>query len=149
MPSVQFLNDHKSIDVLPGTNLRAAAMKSGIQLYKPFNRLFHLHLKLGPLDFPCASDVIEIVDGKGVNVRTPEEERLIAGRLFKRKVTPALRLACQVQVNGDISVRTLPTLERDHEETKRTIGFLGALGAFLLLMLVMFGMMALDLVKKL
>ena len=149
MPTVRFLNDHKSIDVLPGANLRQAALKSGIQLYKPLNRVFHLHVKAGPISLPCASDVVEIVDGKGVNARTPDEERLIAGRLLKKKVAPAMRLACQVEVKGDISVRTLPQRELDLDETKRTVGFFGALGTFLLLMLVMFGMMALDLANKL
>lgn len=149
MPTVQFLNDHKSIDVLPGANLREAALKSGIHLYRPLNRVLHLYIKAGPVSFPCASDVVEIVDGKGVNSRTPDEERLIAGRLLKKKVSPVMRLACQVEVKGDISVRTLPPRELDLEETKRTLGFFGALGTFLLLMLVMFGMMALDLTQRL
>ena len=60
-----------------------------------------------------------------------------------------MRLACQVEVKGDISVRTLPQRELDLDETKRTVGFFGALGAFLLLMLFMFGMMALDLTNRL
>lgn len=149
MPAIHFLTDRKSIDVLPGTNLRKAALRSGIQLYSPLHRLLHLNVVLGPISFPCSSDVVEIVDGKGVNPRTPEEETLIAGRLLKRKVTPSMRLACMVQVNGDISVRTLPAREIDKDATKGSIGYLAVLGAFLLLMLVIFGMMALDLVKVL
>jgi hypothetical protein len=147
MPAIHFENEHKSLEVLPGTNLRRAALKSGIRLYKPFHRVFHLNLELGPLKFPCASDLVEIVDGKGVNARTPEEERLVAGRIIKRKVTPSLRLACQVNVTGDVKVRTMPRVEIDREETKNQIGYLGILGAFGLLMLAILALMALDLVK--
>ncbi len=149
MPAVHFVNEHKSIDVLPGANLRKAALMSGIQLYEPFNRVFHLNIKAGPVSLPCASDVVEILDGKGVNPRSPDEERLIAGRLLKRKVTPAMRLACQVQVNGDISVKTMPVRELDKEETKRSVGYIAVVTVFLILMAGMFGIMALDLVKKL
>ncbi|MBI2619268.1 MAG: hypothetical protein HYW57_04240 [Ignavibacteriales bacterium] len=149
MPTVRFVNDYKSLDVLPGTNLRKAALKSGIRLYNPLHRVFHFNLNLGPLMIPCASDVVEVFDGKGVNARTPDEERLISGRLLKRKVSPAHRLACMVQVNGDISVRTMPERELDIPETKRHLGYFAALALFILLMLVTFGIMALDLVKKL
>jgi len=149
MPAIHFLTDRKSIDVLPGTNLRKAALRGGVQLYNPLHRLLHFNLALGPVSLPCSSDVVEIVDGKGVNPRTPEEEKLIAGRLIKRKVTPTMRLACQVQVNGDISVRTLLTREIDKDATKGSVGYLAVLGAFLLLMLGIFGMMALDLVNVL
>lgn len=149
MPAVHFINEHKSIDVLPGANLRTAALKSGIQLYKPFERVFHLNVKLGPFSFPCSSDAVEISDAKGINPRTQDEERLLEGRFFKKKITPAMRLACQVVVNGDMTVRTLPPLDNDVVATKKALGYVGVLALFLLLMLVMFGMMALDLVKKL
>lgn len=149
MPSIHFLNDHKKLDVLPGTNLRAAALKAGIRLYPPLQRVLHLNVSLGPLQIPCSSDVIEVVDGKGVNPRSPEEEALISGRLLKRKVGPQHRLACQVQVTGDVSVRTLPRLDVDLEETKRSLGFIAALGIFALLMAFTFAVMALDLVKVL
>jgi len=148
MPAVHFANEHKSIDVLPGANLRKVALRSGIQLYRPFHRVFHFNLKAGPVSLPCASDVVEI-EGKGANPRSADEERLISGRLVKRKVSASMRLACQVLVNGDISVKTLPVLEIDKEETKRSIGYLAVLIVFLTLMAGMFGILALDLVKKL
>lgn len=147
MPAIHFENEHKSLDVLPGTNLRKAALKSGVQLYKPLHRIFHLNIEVGPLKFPCASDIVEIVDGKGVNPRTPEEERLIAGRILKRKVTPSLRLACQVNVTGDVRVRTMPSVEIDREATRKQLAYLAVLGAFGVLMLLILGLIALDLVK--
>jgi len=149
MPAVHFINEHKSIDVLPGSNLRKAALRSGVQLYRPIHRVFHLNLKLGPVAIPCSSDVVEIVDAKGVNARTQDEEALIAGRFIKHKVGPSMRLACQVIVNGDITVRTLPDREMDMEETKKTLGYLFVLGVFFIFLLGMFALMALDLVKEL
>jgi hypothetical protein len=149
MPAIHFLDDHKTLDVLPGTNLRAAALKAGVHLYRPFQRVFHLNINLGALKIPCGSDVVELIDGKGVNARTPDEERLISGRIIKRKVGPQHRLACQVQVSGDVSVRTIPKLELDIDETKRSLGFLAALGIFTALMVLTFAIMALDLIKAL
>lgn len=148
MPAIHFEKERKSLDVLSGTNLRKAALKSGIELYSTLHRVFHANLELGPVTFPCGADVIEIVDGKGVNARSPEEGSVIAGRWFlKRKVTPNMRLACMVQVNGDITVRTMPTRELDKEETKQRVGFLGVVGGFFLLMGLMLGLIGLDLVK--
>lgn len=149
MPAIHFLNEHKSLDVLPGTNLRKAALKSGIHLYGPFHRVFHLNLTLGPFKFPCGSDIIEVIEGKGINARTSEEEIVIAGRwILKRKVAPSHRLACQVVVNGEVAVKTMPKLELDPKETKARVGFLGVVGGFLLLMLAILALIGLDLVKK-
>ncbi|MCI0706804.1 MAG: hypothetical protein L0Y80_04870 [Ignavibacteriae bacterium] len=148
MPAIHFERERKSLDVLPGTNLRTAALKSGIELYSTLHRVFHANLEMGPVKFPCGADVIEIVEGKGINARTPEEEAVIAGRWFlKRKVAPNMRLACQVAVNGDVTVRTMPVRELDKEETKQRVGFLGVVGGFFLLMALMLGLIGLDLVK--
>lgn len=149
MPAIHFLDDHKTLDVLPGANLRKAALKAGIGLYPPLKRLFSLNVEMGPLKIPCTTDVVEVVDGKGVNPRTPQEEQWISGRVLKRKVGPQHRLACQVQVNGDISVRRVRSLELDREETTRSLGYLAALGIFAVLMAATFGIMALDLIKAL
>jgi hypothetical protein len=148
MPAIRFENDHKSLDVLPGTNLRIAALKSGIHLYSPFFRVFHMNVAAGPVKFPCGADIVEVVEAKGVNPRSPEEEELISGRyIIKRKVTPNLRLACQMTVNGDVTVRTLPTLLVDREATKQRIGFLSVVAGFLLAMALLFAVIGLDLVK--
>ncbi|GJQ21420.1 MAG: hypothetical protein HBSIN02_17750 [Bacteroidia bacterium] len=149
MPAIHFLDHHKTVDVLPGANLRKAALKAGVGLYPPLRRLFSLNVEMGPIKIPCRSDVVEVVDGKGVNPRTREEEQWITGRVFKRKVGPQHRLACQVQVHGDISIRMVRNLVLDREETKRSLGYLAALGIFALLMAVTFGVMALDLIKAL
>ena len=148
MPAIHFERERKSLDVLPGTNLRTAALMSGIELYSTVHRVFHVNVDAGPVRFPCGSDVIEIVEGKGINSRTPEEEEVIGGRwFFKRKVAPNMRLACQVVVNGDVTVRTMPKRELDLEATKQRVGFLGVVGGFFFLMAVVLGLIGLDLVK--
>ena len=148
MPAIRFENDHKALDVLPGTNVRTAALKSGVHLYSPFFRVFHLNISSGPINFPCGADVVEVVEAKGLNARSPEEEELISGRFFiKRKVTPNLRLACQMNVNGDVTVRTLPKLVVDRDATRQRIGFLSVVGGFFLAMALLFAVIGLDLVK--
>ena len=150
MPAIHFEKEHKSLDVLPGTNLRKAALQSGVHLYNPLQRIFHLNVSLGPLRFPCASDVVELVDGKGTNPRSEEEESALSGRwLFKRKVSASHRLACMVQVNGDVTVRTLPKLEIDSQATKAQAGFFAVVLGFLALMGIIMLLIGLDLVKKL
>jgi hypothetical protein len=148
MPAIHFINEHKSLDVLPGTNLRKAALKSGIHLYKPVYRVFHINLDLGPLKFPCGSDVVEVLDGKGFSARTPQEENALSGRwIIKRKIGPNHRLACQLTVNGDVTVKTMPKLEVDMKETKARVGFLAVVGGFGLMMLLILALIGLDLVK--
>ena len=150
MPAIIFENEKKSLDVLPGTNLRKAALQSGVHLYSPFHRVFHLNVSAGPLRFPCGSDIVEIVDGKGVNARTDEEEAIVLGRWLKqRKVSPNHRLACCVEVKGDVTVRTLPKVDIDKEATKVRAGFIGVVLAFFLLMAGILGLIGLDLIKKL
>ncbi len=149
MPAINFENEHRSLEVLPGTNLRKAALKSGIHLYKPWQRVFHFNLNLGPVKFPCGSDIIEVLDGKSVNPRTPGEEEVLGGRfLIKKKVTPNLRLACQVRVNGDVKVRTMPKVEIDKDATKQRVGRVAVAAVFLLVLVLTFALIGLDLVKK-
>lgn len=149
MPAVHFVNEHKVLDVLPGTNLRKAALKSGIPLYDSIKRLVDVNIQLGPLALPSRFDIVEILDGKGVNPRSPEEEARLSGLVIKKKVTPTLRLASHVQVTGDITVKTLPKLEVDRRATMQNLGFLGIVTGFLVLMLAIFAVLGLDLVNKL
>lgn len=149
MPTVNFENEHRSLDVLPGTNLRRAALQSGIRLYSPLRRVFHINVRIGPLVIPCGADVVEVSDGKGTNPRSEREELIVQGRMVKRKTSPAHRLACLVDVEGDITVRTSPHREIDIQATKEHLGFLAIVGAFVLVMAGILGVIALDLLKVL
>lgn len=148
MPAINFITEHRVLNVLPGTNLRKAALKSGVQIYSPLYRVFHFNLDLGPVSLNSTTDVIDIVEGKGVNARTEAEEALVAGRFLKRKVMPGHRLASQVVVNGDITVRTMLTREIDWPATKMNLGYYAAVGTFFLFTLFLFAFLGLDLIKK-
>ena len=148
MASINFVDERKTLDALPGTNLRELALQSGIPLYKTFQRVFHFNLSLGPIKIFSSSDIVDI-DGKGVNGRTDEEAKALEGRfLAKYKVTPSLRIASQVTITGDISVKTLVVRELDRKLTKERLGYLALVSSFAILMLLMFALVGLDLVKK-
>ena len=148
MASIYFVNERKTLDALPGTNLRELALQAGIPLYRTFQRIAHINLKIGPLNIFSASDVVEI-DGKGVSNRSDEEAKALEGRLLaKYKMTPNLRIASQVTITGDVSVRTLVARELDKKLTKERLGYLAVVTGFTILILFMFALVGLDLVKK-
>ncbi len=148
MASVNFVNEGKMLDALPGTNLRDVALRSGIQLDSPVRRVFHVNVKFGPLKLFSGSDVVQI-DGKGVNSRSEEEEKALGGRLLKRfKISPAERLASQVVVTGDIVVRTRVNREVDKKQTREQVGYAALMTGFAALMLFMFALVGLDLIKR-
>jgi hypothetical protein len=148
MASIYFVNERKTLDALPGANLRDLALQSGIPLYRTLQRVFHLNLELGPLNIFSASDIVE-VEGKGVNSRSDEEAKALEGRLLTRyKVTPNLRIASQVRITGDISVKTLVARELDKKLTKEQLGYFAVLTGFAIVILFMLMLVGLDLVKK-
>lgn len=148
MASINFVNERKILDALPGTNLRELALQAGIPLYKPFQRIAHFNLKIGPLNIFSASGVVKI-DGKGVNNRSDEEAKALEGRLLaKYKMAPGLRIASQVTITGDVSVKTLVARELDKKLTKERLGYLTVVTGFAILILFMFALVGLDLVKK-
>ncbi len=148
MASVSFVREGKSLDALPGANLRQIALRSGIQFESPLSRIFHLNVNGGPLKIFSASDVV-IVEGKGVNSRSEEEERALSGRFLRKfKVPATMRLASQVTVTGDVVVRTGIRRELDRELTKEQTGYLAVVSVFAIVMLAMFVLLGLDLVKE-
>jgi hypothetical protein len=148
MASITFINERKTLDALPGANLRDLALRSGIPLYKTFQRIFHINFKLGPLNIFSASDVVE-VEGKGVNNRSDAEVKALEGRFLPRyKLTPNLRIASQVVITGDASVKTFVVRELDKKMTKEQLGYFAVLAGFALVMVFMVALVGLDLVKK-
>ena len=128
----------------PGTNLRKYALKCQIPIYKGISKL--LNCRGHRL---CGTCRVEIVEGKGASARTPAEESTLIGKfLLARKVTPGLRLSCQVAVNGDIKVLTQPNTELDKEMTKERVILFGIFSAFGLFFLSLLGMIVFDLLKK-
>jgi len=106
MPQVTFVKEKKTIDVPEGANLRTAARKAGVQLYKGFHRYVNC---LG--NGVCGSCRVYVKDGKD-NVSQPGRiEKFTVGgnpEVFFAYVghEDEMRLACQCKVEGDIKVET-------------------------------------------
>lgn len=95
MVKITVQDENKTISVAKGSNLRKAALAHGIGLYKGFHKILNCH-GMGR----CTSCAVEVVTGlENLSPRTRAEE----GK-FKSK--PNSRLACQTQVEGDITIKT-------------------------------------------
>lgn len=110
MPTITFVNEKKTVEVPAGSNLRKEAMKAGVQLY-PFPHNYANCLGLGL----CTS--CRVMVKKGLENCSPqggfEKISMITNPLtfFARLGNEKnLRLACQMQVNGDIEVQTQPPM---------------------------------------
>ena len=120
MPLIKFIKEKREIEVQRGANLRAEALRAGINLYPGFNgfgaslnKLLNCH-GLGV----CGTCRVNIV--KGMENTSPlgtiEKARF---RIPIPDPLPCLayignqhqmRLACATEVNGDIEVETCPEL---------------------------------------
>lgn len=116
MPTVNFVNEKKKIEVPAGANLRQEALKNGIELYSGPHKYLNCR-GLGQ----CASCRVHVVKGQE-NVSRPgllEKVRLLLGPMtfFARLGNEdKLRLACKTRINGDCDVLTHPSLIRPVEE---------------------------------
>ena len=106
MPVVNFVNEKKEIQVPEGANLRREAVKAGVLLYPHIHRVFNCH-GLGT----CGSCRLLIT--KGAQNASPmgllERTRLKMSMAYVGN-EDTMRLACQTQVNGDMTVVTKPAL---------------------------------------
>ncbi len=106
MPVVKFVNEKKEIEVPEGANLRQEALKAGVNLYPG------IHKYLNCRGFAqCASCRVLITQGqenagsKGIL----EKARLVCSFAYIGH-EQTMRLACQTQVLGDMTVETQPPL---------------------------------------
>src|SRR4051812_31781406 len=116
MPTIKFLNEKKTVEVPDGTNLRKAAIREGVQLY-PFPHNVLNCMGMGQ----CASCKVLIKKG-AENVRPAgwwERIRWYLGPLaffYHLGHEKEIRLACKVQVHGDIEVETQPSMNLHGEK---------------------------------
>jgi ferredoxin len=109
MALVFFEREGKTLSTNAGNNLRKLAKENGISLYRGINKL--LNCRGQGL---CGTCLVEIRASRpmDLNPRTGMEEQQL-----KNYTNRNLRLACQVQVHGNISVKTQPVelmaLERE------------------------------------
>jgi ferredoxin len=110
MPKVEFVNEKKEIDVPAGANLRAEARNAGIPIYKGLDR----YLNCRGLGL-CGTCRVLVKKGmENLNAKTFMERLNL--NLHPLTLFAALghedemRLACQVQVQGDCSIETQPAI---------------------------------------
>ena len=111
MPKVVFVNEKREIEVPQGANLRKAAQEAGIQLYPWLHRLLNCH-GLG-LCGTC-----KVLVKKGMENLSPKgglERFKLATMMSYIGHENEMRLACQVEVQGDCSVVTQPPLNLSGE----------------------------------
>jgi adenylate cyclase len=93
MPIIRFLPDNKVIEVEDGETVLSAALRAGIAHVHACGRIAR-----------CSTCRVEIKEGiDACDPRTRAEQVLVERLGFH----PALRLACQTAVHGDVTVRRL------------------------------------------
>lgn len=101
MPTVDFYFEKKKVEVGRDANLRGVALANGIEIYEGPFKLQNCH-GLGL----CGTCVVEVLEGmENLSPRTKTETKKLKG------LSPTLRLACQCQVRGDVSIITKPKAE--------------------------------------
>jgi len=121
MPVVKFIKENKEIEVPKGANLRKEAIKAGINVHQGvngfgagLNKIINCH-GLGQ----CGTCRVKITKGmentsamgfiENVRFHNPLPDPLPCLSYIGNEDT--MRLACRVQVLGDIEVETGPTLD--------------------------------------
>lgn len=99
MPTITFFREAITFDAEPGENLRHAAMRAGVELYRSWHKPLNCKGK-----GKCGSCRVEISlpDSIMPAERTPAERRFLDDKF----VDTTTRLACQVCVRDDVSVLT-------------------------------------------
>ena len=98
MAVIKFLEEDKEVIAADGANLRYKAMENGIDIYTLVGKMMNCE-GYGQ----CGTCVVDIVEGmENLSPRTTVEERKL------RKRPDSCRLACQVTVNGPVTVQTKP-----------------------------------------
>ena len=105
MPKVRFIKENKEIEVPEGANLRQEALKAGIPLYRPLDRIFNCRGfgHCGTCHVFIKYDTIKNTSRKGL-----KERIRLALSWFAIGHEDEVRLSCQTKVLGDIEVETRP-----------------------------------------
>jgi ferredoxin len=101
MPTVTFERENKTVVCNAGANLRKLALAHGVNLYHGPWRI--LNCRGNGL---CAKCEVDIPLAENLSARTNMEEIQLKNK------PPVRRLACQVVVHGDMTVRSRPPLIR-------------------------------------
>lgn len=98
MASIKFIREEREIIAADGANLRIKAIENRIDLYTMMGKM----MNCGGYG-QCGTCIVEITEGiEHLSPRTEVESRKL------KKKPENYRLACQVMVNGPVSVKTKP-----------------------------------------
>lgn len=111
MPKVTFVKEKKTVTVPEGANLRKAAQKAGVEVYKGLHKYLHcpglglcgscrVYVKSGQENVSKPGLIEKITTSTGHLGLNPEPQFAYIGHENE------LRLSCQCKVTGDIEVET-------------------------------------------
>ena len=111
MPTINFVKEKKTVDVPDGTNLRAAALQAGIEVYSGIDKVLHC-----PGFGMCTTCTVRIKKGTENVSRQGFWEKMnmlkcipVPFAFFARiGEEDKMRLSCQTKVHGDVEVETTP-----------------------------------------
>jgi ferredoxin len=98
MGNIKFVTENQEVVAANGANLREKALQNSIDLYTFRGKM----MNCGGYG-QCGTCIVEIVEGmENLSPQTEVEKRKL------KKKPEGYRLACQVLVNGPVSVKTKP-----------------------------------------
>ncbi|USR91198.1 (2Fe-2S)-binding protein [Phormidium yuhuli AB48] len=98
MANIKFVNEELEIVAADGANLRIKALENKVDVYKTWGKLTNC----GGYG-QCGTCIVDVIEGmENLSPPTETEKRKL------RKKPDSYRLACQVQVNGEVSIKTKP-----------------------------------------
>ncbi|WP_159783006.1 2Fe-2S iron-sulfur cluster-binding protein [Sodalinema gerasimenkoae] len=98
MANIKFVNEDLEVVAADGANLRIKALENKVDVYKTWGKLTNC----GGYG-QCGTCIVEVIEGmENLSPPTETEKRKL------RKKPDSYRLACQVQVNGEVSIKTKP-----------------------------------------
>ncbi|HET8913816.1 MAG TPA: hypothetical protein VFN23_20250 [Ktedonobacteraceae bacterium] len=98
MPKITFVRENVTVEVPEGDHVRYPALENDVPVYCGIWKFANCHG-----NGLCASDRVAVSPSTNTNALTFLEKFRLGGDLKKN---PNLRLACQVEVFGDVTVET-------------------------------------------
>jgi ferredoxin len=135
MPTVYFEAENRKVEVPVGTTIRKAAKQADVSVYGSINKLVNCR-GFGL----CGTDRILVTPAECVNGVTFREKLQLGDK-------PKERLACQVKIEGDVVVNTVPAMEYGNVMLEN-LKFLALAGIFGILTLGAVVFMVFEMIGK-
>ncbi len=108
MPTVNFVNEKKKIEVPLGANLRQEAMKAGVQVYPWIHKYPLMHCPGLGCCGTCRVNITDGMDNAGEMGMCEKMRFRFSFCYIGNEET--MRLSCQTTVQGDMDVATQPAM---------------------------------------